>query len=269
LLKSIYTGDGLNIENDRNNVEVVVNSNFHKKEFQELWNRINIKSIYEVKFDTDKLIEDSKNKINNDLHIADRSYEVKEGVLEQTTKQKIDNNEAIQVTSRATKKLDTDVYTNTVYDIIGEIVNATNLKRTTVVTILKKISPNKFYLIRKNPEEFIAKCSKLINETKASLIINNIVYHKTEERYDAKTVFTNSKESLRQTEILKKHIYDYLVSDSKVEKEFASALEASEEVTVYAKLPKGFYITTPVAKYSPDWAIVFDKDKVRQIYFVA
>ena len=269
LLKSIYTGDGITIENDRNNVEVVVNSNFHKKEFQDLWNRINIKSIYEVKFDTDKLIEDSKNRINKDLHIADRSYEVKEGVLEQTTKQKIENNEAIQVTSRATKKLDTDVYTNTVYDIIGEMVNATNLKRTTIVTILKKINPNQFYLIRKNPEEFIAKCSKLINETKASLIINNIVYHKTEDRYDAKTVFTNSKESLRQTEILKKHIYDYLISDSKVEREFASALEASEEVTVYAKLPKGFYITTPVAKYSPDWAIVFDKDKVRQIYFVA
>ena len=269
LLKSIYTGDGINIENDRNNVEVAVNSNFHKKEFQDLWNRINIKSIYEVKFDSDKLIEDSKNRINKDLHIADRSYEVKEGVLEQTTKQKIDNNEAIQVTSRATKKLDTDVYTNTVYDIIGEMVNATNLKRTTVVTILKKINPNQFYLIRKNPEEFIAKCSKLINETKASLIINNIVYHKTEDRYDAKTVFTNSKESLRQTEILKKHIYDYLISDSKVERDFANALEASEEVTVYAKLPKGFYITTPVAKYSPDWAIVFDKDKVRQIYFVA
>lgn len=269
LLKSVYTGDGITIENDRNNVEVSVNSNFHKKEFQELWNRINIKSIYEVTFDTDKLIEDSKNRINKDLHIADRSYEVKEGVLEQTTKQKIDNNEAIQVTNRTTKKLDSDVYTNTVYDIIGEIVNTTNLKRTTVVTILKKINPNQFYLIRKNPEEFISKCSKLINETKASLIINNIVYHKTENRYDAKTVFTNSKESLRQTEILKKHIYDYLISDSKVEREFANALEASEEVTVYAKLPKGFYITTPVAKYSPDWAIVFDKDKVRQIYFVA
>ncbi len=128
LLKSIYTGEGINIENDRNNVEVAVNSNFHKKEFQELWNRINIKSIYEVKFDSDKLIEDSKNRINKDLHIADRSYEVKEGVLEQTTKQKIDNKEAIQITSRSTKKLDSDVYTNTTYDIIGEMVNTTNCK---------------------------------------------------------------------------------------------------------------------------------------------
>jgi len=45
-------------------------------------------------------------------------------------------------------------------------------------------------------------------------------------------------------------------------------LESSEEVIVYAKLPRSFYISTPVSKYHPDWAIVFDKDKVRHIYFV-
>lgn len=124
-------------------------------------------------------------------------------------------------------------------------------------------------MLRKNPEEFIAKCSRLINEVKASLIINNIVYHKIEERHDAKTVFTNDKFALRNSDLLKKHIYDYLTSDSKIESDFAKALENSTEVVVYAKLPKSFYISTPVANYSPDWAIVFDKDKVRHIYFVA
>jgi type III restriction enzyme len=124
-------------------------------------------------------------------------------------------------------------------------------------------------LLRKNPEEFIAKCCKLINEVKASLIINNIVYHKIEERHDAKTVFTNDKSAIRNSELLKKHIYDYLTSDSKIESNFAKALENSIEVVVYAKLPKSFYISTPIANYSPDWAIVFDKDKVRYIYFVA
>ena len=124
-------------------------------------------------------------------------------------------------------------------------------------------------MVRKNPEEFIAKCGKLINEVKASLIFNNIVYHKTEERHDATTVFTNSKAALRQSEILKKHIYDYLTTDSKTESTFAKQLEDATEVSIYAKLPKSFYITTPVANYSPDWAIVFDKDKVRHIYFVA
>lgn len=34
-------------------------------------------------------------------------------------------------------------------------------------------------------------------------------------------------------------------------------------------LPKTFIISTNVANHSPDWAIVFDKDKVRHIYFVA
>lgn len=269
LLQSIYTGEPFGVDDDRKITTIAVNTNFYKKEFQELWNKINIKSIYEVQFDTVKLIDDSKNKINADLYIADRSYEVKEGVLEQATKEQMENNEAITLVDRTNKKLSTDVYTNTTYDIVGEIVAITNLKRSTVTEILKKISPLKFLLIRKNPEEFIAKTSKLINEVKASLIFNNIVYHKINETHDAKTVFTNTKEALRNSELLKKHIYDYIVTDSEIERKFANSLDNSAEVTVYAKLPKNFFITTPVANYSPDWAIVFDKEKVRHIYFVA
>lgn len=269
LLKSVYTGEPFGVENERDKTPITVNKNFYKEEFKALWEKINIKSIYEVQFNTEKLIEDTKNKINADLNIADRSYEVKEGVLEQTTKERIENNDAIRMLDRTNKKLSTDIYTNTTYDIVGEIVAITNLKRLTITEILKKISPLKFLLIRKNPEEFIAKASKLINEVKASLIFNNIVYHKIDERHDAKTVFTNTKDVLRNEVLLKKHIYDYIITDSNIEKEFAKALDNSAEVTVYAKLPKNFYITTPVANYSPDWAIVFDKEKVRHIYFVA
>src|SRR5690606_36827703 len=166
-------------------------------------------------------------------------------------------------------KLDNDLYSDTLYDIVGEIEEKTNLTRRTIVEILKAIREEKFAMIRKNPEEFIARCSKLINEAKASLIINNIVYHKTDERYDAKTVFTNDKSALRHSDLLKKHVYDYLTSDSKIEADFARALENSVELVVYAKLQRSFYISTPVANYSPDWAIAFDKDKVRHIYFVA
>lgn len=269
LLKSVYTGEVFKPENERNDLPVVVNGNFAKKEFQELWNKINIKTIYEVKFDTEKLIQNSVIRINADLTISERTYEVKSGELKKSTKADLENQEAFTQTDRTTKKLNVDVNTNTVYDLIGEIVTHTNLTRRTVVEILKKISPQKFLMVRKNPEEFIAKCGKLISEVKASLIFNNIIYHKTEERYDATTVFTNSKAALRQSEILKKHIYDYLTTDSKTESTFAKQLEDATEVFIYAKLPKSFYITTPVANYSPDWAIVFDKDKVRHIYFVA
>lgn len=269
LLKSIYTGDPFKPEDERQTIILNTNSNFKKREFQALWEKINLKTVYEVKFDTQKLINDSKIRINAQLNIGDRVYEVKTGELQDGTKEQMQEGSLVKESERQYLKLKNDLYTNTVYDIVGEIEVLTNLTRSTIVAILKAIKEEKFLLLRKNPEEFIAKCSKFINEVKASLIINNIVYHKIEERHDAKTVFTNDKFALRNSELLKKHIYDYLTSDSKIESDFAKALENSTEVVVYAKLPKSFYISTPVANYSPDWAIVFDKDKVRHIYFVA
>ena len=269
MLKAIYTGEDFKPEDERQTIVLNTNQNFSKKEFHALWEKINLKTIYEVKFDTEKLISDSKVRINAQLHIGDRVYEVKTGELKDGTKEQMQEGSLIIESQRQNLKIKNDIYTNAVYDIVGEIEALTNLKRSTIVEILKSIKEEKFLLLRKNPEEFIAKCSKLINEVKASLIINNIVYHKIEERHDAKTVFTNDKNALRNSELLKKHIYDYLTSDSKIESDFAKALENSTEVVVYAKLPKSFYISTPVANYSPDWAIVFDKDKVRHIYFVA
>ena len=270
LLQSVYNGDGLKPENDRETVPLTVNKNFAKKEFQELWKKISLKTVYEVKFDTDKLIKESTIRINADLHISDRKYEIKVGDQnKEVFKEDLKEGTAITVTKTDSKKLSSDLYTQVAYDIVGEIEALTNLKRSTIVAILKSIKENQFFLLRKNPEEFIAKCAKLINETKASLIINNIAYHKTEESFDAKTVFTNAKNVLRTDEILKKHIYDFLETDSKVEREFTKNLEQAVEVVVYAKLPKGFYIATPVANYSPDWAIVLDNEKVKHIYFVA
>lgn len=269
MLKSIYTGEPFKAEDERKTIIVSTNSNFKKKEFLALWEKISFKTIYEVNFNTEKLINDSRYRINKDLHIGDRSYEVRTGELKDGTKEEMREGTLIKESEREYQKLKTDIYTNATYDIVGEIEVLTNLTRRTIVDILKNIDSQKFYLVRKNPEEFIAKCSKLINEVKASLIINNIVYHKTEEQYDANTVFTNDKSALRDNTLLKKHIYDLLTTDSTIESEFANALDNSVEVIVYAKLPKNFYISTPIANYSPDWAIVFDKDKVRNIYFVA
>jgi type III restriction enzyme len=68
----------------------------------------------------------------------------------------------------------------------------------------------------------------------------------------------------------KRHLYDYVIYDSTTERDFASALEAhSQEVEVYVKLPRGFYINTPVGKYNPDWAIAFYEGNEKHIYFVA
>jgi type III restriction enzyme len=267
-LKQVYSGKAFKPEDERQTIILKTNRNFNRKEFQDLWEKINIKTVYEVQFDTAKLIQDCKNHINKDLQIADRSYQVQSGELQEGTREQMQDGVLMVQTARQNVRLKADVTSHATYDIVGEIESLTFLTRSTIVSILKSINPDKFLLLRKNPEEFIAKCGKLINEVKASLIINNIVYHKLDERHDAKTVFTNDKNALRNSELLKKHIYDYLTTDSTVEAEFAKALENSAEVVVYAKLPKSFYISTPVANYSPDWAIVLDKEKVRHIYFV-
>jgi type III restriction enzyme len=68
----------------------------------------------------------------------------------------------------------------------------------------------------------------------------------------------------------KKHIYEYLQFDSKIEKEFAAnGLERGSEIKVYAKLPSNFKIETPVGNYNPDWAIVIQNNDEKEIFFIA
>lgn len=67
----------------------------------------------------------------------------------------------------------------------------------------------------------------------------------------------------------KKHLYDHIVYDSTNERDFATDLDTNSDVAVYVKLPDGFYISTPVGHYNPDWAIAFYEGNVKHIYFVA
>lgn len=268
LLHVIVSGEIPKAENASRKQALAVNQNFYKKEFQELWNKINYKSTYKVHFDTDELIRTAVIYINAKLNVAEKTYEVRKGELRESTQAQLEAGEGFVQTARTNNRLRTNIYNEVAFDIIGEIVNKTNLTRKTTAIILQKMSAAKFALIERNPEEFLAECGKLINEAKAQLIINHITYYRSDERYDATTVFGNDQQAIMETNILKKHIYDYLVTDSKVESAFAKELDIAVEVNVFAKLPKTFYISTPVGNYSPDWAIAFDKGSFKDIYFV-
>ena len=66
-----------------------------------------------------------------------------------------------------------------------------------------------------------------------------------------------------------KSLYNYVVYDSSsVEKPYAMALDQSEAVKVFAKLPSKFKIDTPLGSYNPDWAYVEDVDGKQRVYFV-
>jgi type III restriction enzyme len=273
-MKKLYLSNNSKLISDdrRKNIKMLKpNSNFFKKEFQELWNKINIKTIYEVSFDTEELIKKSIQSINNKLNINKMKVRVTEGAQKENINSVLLNTRESMSESKSKVEIVENFSPSQIeYDLVGEITRDTGLTRKTIIEILSKIAFNKFEIYKYNPEEYIRKVVNIINEEKATTVIDGITYHKTEQKYDNE-IFTinNVNGELGENAIdVKKHIYDFLVTDSKNETNFAKKLETGE-VTVYAKLPNGFKIPTPVGNYNPDWAIVFDNKDFKYVYFIA
>ena len=247
-----------------------LNNNFMKKEFQELWRRINHKYAYTVSFDSEELIEKAVGAINKELEVTQLSYVVTRGEQkDNATLDDMKHGDMMRQKESATEKLKTDIVSNVRYDLLGKISSATRLTRKTVATILSKIRPLKFGMYKANPEEFIRKVTRLIMEQKATIIVEHISYNRLEGKFDS-DIFTQEKHgTIDRAFEGKKSIVDYVFTDSEGEREFVGKIDTAKEVAVYAKLPKGFHIPTPVGNYSPDWAIAFQEGEVKHIYFVA
>ena len=273
LVKSLYTDIVIPIENvgKKNIRELRPNDNFNKQEFQDLWNKINIKTIYEVDFNSQELVEKAVAKLNTHLQITKMKVRITQGSQnEGMTADQLKNESAMKSTGAKTEVYDDFVPVTTKYDLIGSVAKDTGLTRHTIVEILSKIEPRVFALYKYNPEEFIRRASNLINEEKATTIIDGITYNKTEDRFDNEIFTINNVDGRIGDNAfeVKKHIYDFLITDSKNEEKFAKDLE-NGEVTVYVKLPNGFKIPTPVGNYNPDWAIVLDNKDFKYVYFIA
>ena len=239
-----------------------LNDNFSKAEFQALWKEINHKYAYTVHYNSKELIEKAIISINANLEVNQLRYVVVTG--EQDT---VDSFVGTTTTSKRVSTISTSTVK---YDLVGEIARGATLTRRTVVEILKGLRPQKLSMFQNNPEEFIRNVIKLIKEEKATMIVEHIFYNLIDGKYDS-TIFTQEKQSQSPDKAYsaKKHIMDYVFSDSKGERELASALDGATEVCVYAKLPRSFQIPTPVGNYAPDWAIAFNKGTVKHIFFVA
>jgi len=248
-----------------------LNSNFEKKEFQELWARINRKAIYKVEFDSAELICKCVGALDSELRVTPLQFTVQAGVqIEQLTDGQLRDGDAFTVTSTTTE-YGNSIHSLVKYDLVGKVAEIAHLTRGTTATIFARIAPGVFEQFTKNPESFITEASRIISEQKAAMVIERLVYDGVEERYDVDIFTANQagQDFSRATSKLMNHIYDYAITDSDVERDFVRDLDASSEVVVYAKLPRGFLIPTPVGDYNPDWAISFKAGSVKHIYFVA
>ena len=277
IIDSVYDSSAMTPENARsNNVELRVDEEKLKsREFRALWSRINAKTVYVVDFDTDELVRKSIAALNSKLHVAKIYFKVETGHMD-SIKSKEDLLSGTSFVRESSGTYDEKMKTIEVnrgvkYDLVGKLVEETGLTRKTIVQILTGIQKAVFDQFRTNPEEFIIKAAGLINDEKATAIIQHITYDVMDDHYDTDIFTEPTIKGKLGTNAMKanKHLYDHIVYDSTNERDFAEKLDVSNDVAVYVKLPDGFYISTPVGHYNPDWAIAFYEGTVKHIYFVA
>ena len=256
--------------------ENALNGNFYKKEFQTLWSYINHKYTYNVQFDSEELIRRAIAHIDDKMFVARLQYTVTTGGQDRDwDSRKLEKGAGFLAEKSATHMLDHSRSSHVKYDLVGKIAEGARLTRRSAARILAGIKPGTFAMFKNNPEEFIAKAIRLINEQKALMIVDQITYNRTEGTYDS-TIFTAEKNTgFSRAYRAKKNVQDYVIADGyardgkSVERRFAEEMDLADEVCVYAKLPRGFSIPTPVGNYSPDWAIAFHAGTVKHIFFIA
>lgn len=247
--------------------------NFAKKEFQNLWKRINRRTYYQVSFETSGLVKKAIEELDEKLRVTEIRIVVEGGSMDEIRdKESLEAGVAMNQGDVRTIHVTEAVGKEVTYDLIGQLVTATGLTRKTIVEILKGIKPETFSMFKMNPEEFIIKTGLIINDCKALAVIQCIKYEKLNDEFST-DIFTvdalRGKLGINAIES-KKSLYDLVVLDSMgVEKNFAESLEREDDVVVYTKLPRGFYINTPMGKYNPDWAVAFREGSVKHVYFVA
>ena len=272
LIDSVFSDAQMpDIDDDRKAKTNPLSSNFQKKEFQELWNRINRKAAYTVHFDTPELVEKCVRSLDKELAVSPLQYTIQRGEQKDSASyDELKQGDAFELQETSTDAHTASIHSAVEYDLVGKLAEDAKLTRRTIATILQGIAQPTFAQYRVNPEDFLAKAARLINEQKATVIVEHLTYDMVDERYGS-DIFTREKpkEDFSKAIPVNRHVYEYVFTDSKNERDFVRELDSSVEVVVYAKLPRSFFIPTPVGNYNPDWAIAFEEGKVKHVYFIA
>ncbi|USQ71668.1 DEAD/DEAH box helicase family protein [Roseomonas mucosa] len=272
IIDSVFSDAQLpKVEDGRKPKTNPLNENFEKKEFQELWRRINQKAVYRVEFDSEELVRKCVSALDSQLRVTPLQYTVQAGIQgDGLTDEQLKAGDGFALTGSSTER-GGSVHSLVKYDLLGKIAENTELTRKTAAEILVGVQVSVFGQFRENPEHFIAEASRIIAEQKATMVIERLAYDGLAEHYDVDIFTANQtgQDFSKASAKLKRHVYDYVVTDSDIERKFVDGLDTASEVVVYAKLPRGFLIPTPVGDYNPDWAISFKEGSVKHIYFVA
>ncbi|MEP6879771.1 MAG: restriction endonuclease subunit R, partial [Nitrosospira sp.] len=236
----------------------------HSPEFKELWNRIKHKTTYRVQFDNERLIENCIKALCDAPPIAKTRLQWRKADLS-IGKGGIDTKEKAGADLVTLSEGDIDLP-----DLLTDMQDRTQLTRKTITRIL--IGSKRLGDFKRNPQRFIDLAADMINRCKRLALVDGIKYQSLgDEQFFAQELFEQEeltgylKNMLMDTT---KSIYEHVVYDSNIERDFADALEKNSAIKVYAKLPGWFKVPTPLGSYNPDWAVLVEQDGVERLYFV-
>jgi type III restriction enzyme len=255
--------DGGRIKDKKKKKQIKLTKNLVLDEnFKALWEKIKHKTRYSVDYSTDELIRRAAQRIKNIEITKPKLIKSKADI--QITRDAV----AAELTAQSSRDLLGDV--DSIPDILSYIQSKTRLTRDTICRIL--VESGRVDDIFINPQQFMDKTCGEINNVLNDMIVDGIKYEKIAGSYWDQMLFDNKEiydylNDLFEVKKPEKTVYDYIQVDSNVEREFAKACEERDDVKFYFKLPFWFEIDTPIGKYNPDWALVYEGDK--KIYFVA
>lgn len=239
------------------------------EDFKILWDKIKQKTVFNIAIDTEGLIKNVVNKINETISFSGIAVIVNKAqiVIEKDGKVR-----TIFLNKVRGESIETDIR---IGNFIERIATETELTKNTILEILSKVS--NLDLIFKNPEEYIRSVILIIEACKQDMLVNEGLQYlpikdawKMELFEDLTAFLYNPNTQTGNAIKLKKDksVYDHVIFDSDGERQFASNLEESNNVKLFAKLPSWFEINTPLGGYNPDWAIVMDDDNGEKLYLV-
>ena len=231
-----------------------------KPEFQELWERIKHKTRYAVTINTNKLITD----VVKDLDAAEirpprRTFAKGEVRVEEVEGKQVFL--PVQTSaSRIVRNLAGLYPLPNIVEVIADRLEHTTpsmrLTRRTLLEILKRTQNRQPAL--DNPHEFASVTARIIRRRLKDQLVDGIRYEKINEWYEMSQFETEIETWDEHLISVNNSLYDHVIFDSDVEKQFAEDLENLAEVKFYLKLPSFFTVPTPIGEYNPDWAIVFE-----------
>ena len=254
----------LNIKNADDRKEVKLRKKvLLDDDFKELWNKIKYKTTYRVQFDPEKLIENCAKALRDQLRVSKARFRY------ETAKTIIDRGGVhAELDKQQVQTYDATDFS--LPDILSILQDETQLTRKSLAKML--IESGRLTSFTNNPQKFIEQALDVIKSQMRMVIVDGIKYQKIgEEHYFAQELFESEElHGYLNKNMLEaqKSVYDHVVYDSDIERDFAEAFEKNDDVKLYAKLPAWFKVDTPLGSYNPDWAVVYENNGDQKLYFV-